>query len=151
MGTKPVESHPKLAKNSGVALRDDVAAIRRASWLSPAANLEVVTGKLFGRAVQSYVQRIKDSRRPLALKLRNRFSAVIIDSESYEELLSLKAKYAELVERVKLSEVASAGDQFEAMFARISAPQTAAGFQSLRLATTEELAATYKPGATEGK
>lgn len=59
--------------------------------LPPIYALKVVEGKFFGRNVKANIQSIKYSRRPLRLKLRNKCSVVIIDNESYEELLSLKA------------------------------------------------------------
>ena len=152
MITKPTEKHPQTpVKHTGLVLTEDVKAIRSAAWLSPIDKLDVVTSKTFGRKIQISIQQIKDSGRPLGLKLRNKFSAVIIDNESYEELLSLKSKYADLVDRVKRNDVAKAGSGFDEMFAQISSPQTAARFKSLRLATTADLAASFKPGETESR
>jgi PHD/YefM family antitoxin component YafN of YafNO toxin-antitoxin module len=85
---------------------EDAKAIRIVEWLLPLEELDAVSSKFFARSIRSSIQHIKESRRPLGLKLRNKLSAVIIDNESYEELLSLKAIYTELVEEVKQSEAA---------------------------------------------
>lgn len=117
--------------------------------LLPADKLKVVRGEIFGRNIQANIQRIKDSRRPLRLKLRNKYSVVIIDNESYEELLSLKAKFVELLGQMTQSDITALGNQLDEMFSRISASQTASRFKSLRLASPEEFSTTYKPGETE--
>ena len=150
MMIKSLESPSQTpAKPTTMVLTDDVKAIRRTSWLSPIDQLDVVTSKVFGRQIKANIQQIMRSRRPMGLKLLNKFSVVVIDEKSYEELLSLKTKYAELVERVKQSDIAVASSQYDEMFARISAPKTASRFKSLRLASQAELAAAYKAGETE--
>lgn len=85
---------------------EDAKAIRIVEWLLPLEKLDTVSSKFFARNIQSSIQHIKKSRRPLGLKLRNKLSAVIIDNDSYEELSGLKAIYTELVEEVKQSEAA---------------------------------------------
>lgn len=77
---------------------EDAKTIRIMEWLLPLEELDTVNSNFFGRNIRTNIQRIKESRRPLGLKLRNKLSAVVIDNDSYEELLSLKAIYTELVE-----------------------------------------------------
>ena len=108
--------------------------------LPPIYALKVVEGKFFGRNVKANIQSIKYSRRPLRLKLRNKCSVVIIDNESYEELLSLKAKFVELVENMTQSGIAELGNQLVSMASRTSSPQTASRFKSLRLVSPEKFA-----------
>jgi len=66
-----------------------------ARQLCPYKKLKVVSSKFFTRNVQANIQRIKDSRRPLRLRLRNNCSVVIIDNQTYEELLGIRAKLIE--------------------------------------------------------
>lgn len=40
---------------------------------------------------------------------------------------------------------------FEELFRRISSPQTSERFKALRLATTEDLASTFKPSAADSE
>lgn len=69
--------------------------------------LKVVSSKFFARNVQANIQRIKDSRRPLRLRLRNNCSVVIIDNQTYEELVGVRTKLIEAVERMKQRDVAN--------------------------------------------
>ncbi len=78
---------------------EDIKVVCVNERLLPANKLKVVSGEFFGRNIEANIQRLKDSRRPLRLKLRNKCSVVIIDNKSYEELLSLRAIYMDLVER----------------------------------------------------
>lgn len=88
----------------GLLLTENTKAIRIAEWLLPVQELEAVSSKFFGRNIQANIQRIKNKRRPMGLKLRNKLAVIIIDNESYEELLSLKAKYMVLIEQMKQSD-----------------------------------------------
>ena len=133
----------------GVELNSDLKVISQTAWLSHPDKLETIASKEFGRTIEASIRSLKAAGRPLALKLRNKFAAVVIGNDEYAELLSLKAKYADLVVRVKNSDIASAANEFDELFARISAPQTAKAFKSLRHASTEDLASTFKPGGTE--
>lgn len=87
------------AQQAGQLPTEDTRATRIAEWLLPVQELDVVSSKFFARDMQANVQRIKNKHRPLGLTVRNKLAAIIIDNESYEELLSLKAIYKELVER----------------------------------------------------
>ncbi len=78
-----------------------------AKQLSPYKKLKVVSSKFFVRSIHANIQRIKDSRRPVRLKLRNNCSVVVIDNQTYEELLNVKAKLIEAVERMQQSDAAN--------------------------------------------
>lgn len=69
--------------------------------LPQVSQLKVLGSNFFGRNVQANIQRIKDSRRPLRLRLRNNCSVVIIDNQTYEELLNVRIQLIELVERME--------------------------------------------------
>lgn len=72
--------------------------------------LKVLSSHIFARNVQANIQRIKDSRRPLKLRLRNKRSVVIIDHQTYEELLHLRTQLIELVERIEHNDAANLSD-----------------------------------------
>lgn len=143
MISKPLEA---LSDQQVASLIDDIRSICNAEWLLPVDELEMVTSTSFGCNVHTHIQHIKDSHRPLGLKLHNKTSAVVIDSEAYEVLARLKAKYAELLTQVEQNDILKDCNRLEDLFARVLAPQTAARFKSLHLAKPEDLAATYKPG-----
>lgn len=92
----PINTHTQQIEQ---LQNEDINAVCINGRLLPTDKLKVVSGEFFGRNIEANIQRLKDSRRPLRLKLRNKCSVVIIDSKSYEEMLSLKAMYIELVER----------------------------------------------------
>lgn len=86
-------------QRAGLLPTENTKATGIAEWLLPVQELDAVSSKFFARNIQANIQRIKNKRRPLGLKVRNKLAAIIIDNESYEELLSLKAIYIDLVER----------------------------------------------------
>jgi PHD/YefM family antitoxin component YafN of YafNO toxin-antitoxin module len=89
---------------AGLLPTENTKPILIAEWLLPVQELEAVSSKFFGRNIHASIQRIKNKRRPLGLKLRNKLAVIIIDNESYEELVSLKDMYIELVEQMKQSD-----------------------------------------------
>ncbi len=78
-----------------------------AGRLPQASQLKVLSGKFFARNVQANIQRIKDSRRPLRLRLRNKCSVVIIDNQTYEDLLNVRTQLIKLVEQMERKNMAS--------------------------------------------
>lgn len=70
-------------------------------WLVPIEELHTVSDKFFGRKLQHHIRQIKDKHRPLGLKIGNKLSAVIVDIDSYEELLCFKKKYEQFLDQIK--------------------------------------------------
>lgn len=91
-------------QEAGLLPTENTKPIHNVEWLLPVQELEAVSSKFFGRNIQANIQRIKSKRRPLGLKLRNKLAVIIIDSESYEGLLRLKAECIELIEQAKQSD-----------------------------------------------
>lgn len=83
---------------------EDAKAVQIMEWLLPLEELDSVNSNFFGRHIQISIKRVKKSGRPLGLKLQNKLSAVVIDHDSYEELLTLRAKCIQLVEQMEQSE-----------------------------------------------
>lgn len=75
-----------------------------AGRLPQADKLKVLSSNFFARNVHANIQRIKDSRRPVRLRLRNKCSVVIIDNQTYEELLHVRTQLIDLIERVEHNE-----------------------------------------------
>jgi hypothetical protein len=61
----------------------------------------------------------------------------------------MKALCAELVDQVKEKEIARATDKYEALYERITAPESRRAADALFAVTSEELRQTYTPGKTE--
>lgn len=78
-----------------------------AGRLPQAKQLKVLSSNFFARNVQANIQRVKDSRRPLRLRLRNNCSVVIIDNQTYEELLNVRTQLIKLVERMEHNDEAN--------------------------------------------
>ncbi|MDO8345097.1 MAG: hypothetical protein Q7T48_17985 [Cellvibrio sp.] len=118
-------------------------------WLADADTLQTSTGSEFGRNIESYIETIKVSHAPIRLNVRKRPAAVVIGIDEYEEMLSMKAQFADLVVRVKEAEIAQASNEFDELFARISSAHSRKTADALHNVTTEELANSYQPGRTE--
>lgn len=118
-------------------------------WLFAPSTLAARNGSEFGRHIESYIDQIKTSRQPILLYVRKRPAAVVVGIDEYEEMVRMKAQFAELTLRLKEAEIAQAGNEFDELFARISSAHSRKMADALHNVTTEELANSYKPGRTE--
>lgn len=120
-------------------------------WLAAADTLQTSTGSEFGRNIESYIETIKTTHAPIRLNVRKRPAAVVIGIDEYEEMLSVKAQFASLVERVKEAEITQAGNEFDALFALISSTQSRKVTDALFQTTGADFIPTFQPGRTEIK
>ncbi|HCS65288.1 MAG TPA: hypothetical protein DIW64_15200 [Cellvibrio sp.] len=120
-------------------------------WLADADTLQTSTGSEFGRNIESYIETIKVSHAPIRLNVRKRPAAVVIGIDEYEEMLSMKAQFADLVVRVREAEIAQAGNEFDELFARISSAQSRKVTDALFHTTGADFVPTFQPGRTEAK
>ncbi|HAN27265.1 MAG TPA: hypothetical protein DD808_12640 [Halieaceae bacterium] len=136
-----------------VAKRGVVAQARRLmqnlSWLAPAAMLSSKGGRDFGRQIEASLAEIREGDGVLRLQIRKRDAAVVVSVDHYEEMVRMKALCAELVDRVREKEIAGASDKYEALYQRITSPDSRRAADALFAATGEELRQSYTPGKTE--
>ncbi len=76
---------------------------------------------------------------------------MIMSVDRYEEMVRMKALYAELVERVKEKEIIEEADEYEALYRRITSCQSRQAADALFSATPDSLRKTYQPGRTEAQ
>lgn len=143
-----VQSPTHAAAKSGV-----VAQARRLmqnlSWLAPAAMLSSKGGRDFGRQIEASLAEIREGDGVLRLQIRKRDAAVVVSVDHYEEMVRMKALCAELVDRVREKEIARASEKYEALYQRITSPDSRRAADALFAATGEELRQSYTPGKTE--
>lgn len=120
------------------------------SWLAPAAMLKSKGGRDFGRQIEDSIAEINEGKGVLRLQIRRRDAAVVVSVDHYEEMVRMKALCAELVDRVKEKEIAGAANKYEALYQRITSPNSRRAADALFSVTGEELRESYKPGKTEG-
>lgn len=120
------------------------------SWLAPAAMLNSKGGRDFGRQIEDSIAEINEGKGVLRLQIRRRDAAVVVSVDHYEEMVRMKALCAELVDRVKEKEIAGAANKYEALYQRITSPNSRRAADALFSVTGEELRESYKPGKTEG-
>lgn len=123
--------------------------MRNLTWLTPAAALSSKGGRDFGRQIEASLAEISEGEGVMRLQIRKRDAAVVVSVDHYEEMVRMKALCAELVDRVKEKEIARAADKYEALYQRITAPESRRVADALFSVTGEELRQTYKPGKTE--
>ncbi len=87
----------------------------------------------------------------MRLQLRKRDAAVVMSVDHYEEVIRMKALCAELIEQVKEKEIAEETDEYEALYRRITSPQSRKAADELFTATADSLRKTYQPGGTESR
>jgi hypothetical protein len=125
--------------------------IKNLGWLSPTASLVSKGGKDFGRRIEASLTEITQGRGVMRLQLRKRDAAVVMSVDRYEEVVRMKVLYAELIEQVKLKEIAQETDEYEALYRRITSPQSRKAADGLFAATSDSLGKTYQPGETEAR
>ena len=138
-----------VAKRSVSVVAQARRLMQNLSWLAPAAMLNSKGGRDFGRQIESSLAEISEGEGVLRLQIRKRDAAVVVSVDHYEEMVRMKALCAELVDRVKEKEIARATDKYEALYQRITAPESRRAADALFSATGEELRQTYTPGNTE--
>lgn len=107
MTESPDSSNKPQTPEAGQPRANPSKAVGVAKQLCPYKKLKVVSGKFFARSIQANIQRIKDSRRPVRLRLRNKLSVVIVDNQTYDELVYMRAKLIEAVKRMEQRDVAN--------------------------------------------
>jgi hypothetical protein len=118
-------------------------------WLAPVATLSSKGGRDFGRQIEASLTAIGEGEGVLRLQLRKRDAAVVVSVDHYEELVRMKALCAELVERVKETEIARETDNYEALYQRITSSASRQAADGLFAADAEALRRNYRPGTTE--
>lgn len=96
---------------------------------------------------------LSEEHHSLLLTLQNKPAAVVLGSDQYRELQGLLQavhRYAAQIQaQADDSMLASLGDQFDQLYARMNTPEGAEAMAGLSKITTDDLAANYRPGDTE--
>lgn len=148
MISNPVTQSKGMASQNGL-VRHAMRLIQNLSWLSPTSSLASKGGKDFGRRIEASLTEITQGRGVMRLQLRKRDAAVVMSVDHYEEMVRMKALYAELIERVKEVEISQEADEYEELYQSIVSPQSRQAADALFSASPDELRQSYKPGKTE--
>jgi hypothetical protein len=149
MITKPLVPQSDDVSDHEGLVRHAKRLIKKLGWLSPTASLGSKGGKEFGRRIEASLTEITQGRGVMRLQLRKRDAAVVMSVDHYEEVVRMKVLYAELIEQVKVKEIADGTDDYEALYRRITSPQSRNAADGLFAATSDGLRKTYQPGETE--
>lgn len=149
-------SKPLVTQSENVSDRKGLVThakrlMKKLGWLSPTASLVSKGGKDFGRRIEASLTEITQGRGVMRLQLRKRDAAVVMSVDHYEEVVRMKVLYAELIEQVKVKEIAEETDEYEALYRRITSPQSRKAADGLFAATSDRLRKTYQPGGTEAR
>ncbi len=118
-------------------------------WLSPTTSLEVKGGKDFGRRIEASLTEITQTDSVIRLQLRRRDAAVVMSVQHYEQMLKMKTLYADLVEKVKETEIHEQADEYERLYRTITSAESSKAADALFAATSDDLRTSYTPGRTE--
>lgn len=123
----------------------------RTRWMRPADTCRHMNGAEFGRNIQKELKALGEADGPgvLAVSIRRQRRAIVITPEHYEELRQIRDKFEELVAVQARTGVEDARDHFESLYSRITSDQSRAASDALFSVSGEELAGSYRPGATE--
>jgi len=151
MISKPLVTRSENVSDRNGLVRHAKRLIKNLGWLSPTASLVSKGGKDFGRRIEASLTEITQGRGVMRLQLRKRDAAVVMSVDHYEEVVRMKVLYAELIEQVKVKEIAEETDEYEALYRRITSPQSRQAADGLFAATSDSLRKTYQPGGTEAR
>lgn len=151
MISKPLVTQSENVSDRKGLVRHAKRLIKNLGWLSPTASLVSKGGKDFGRRIEASLTEITQGRGVMRLQLRKRDAAVVMSVDHYEEVVRMKVLYAELIEQVKVKEIAEETDEYEALYRRITSPQSRKAADELFAATSDSLRKTYQPGGTEAQ
>lgn len=123
----------------------------RTRWMLPVDTCKLVSGADFGRNIQRELNALgeKDGPGVLAVSIRRQMKAVVVTPEHYEEMRQMREKFEALVAAQAKTDVEDARDHFEALYARITSDQSRAAAEALFCVNGDDLANSYRPGATE--
>lgn len=149
MISEPITQHEKPFNNNLAGQAQKI--MRKLTWLSPAALLGSKGGRDFGRKIEASLTKISQEHEVVRLQLHRRDAAIVMSIDHYEEIVQMKALYAELIERFKENEIAEATDEYENLYQRITSPKSRQAADMLFSSTPEKLRETYQSGKTETK
>ena len=146
-----VVNYEATGEISGQFFRSLRSLLSRTRWLEPVHAVGHITGSMFGRNIEKHVKALAEAgaQGVLAVSVRRKLKAVVITPEHYAELCQMREKLDALVASQVNNEAEDADDYFEALFARIRSEQSRIAAEELFDVTPEELARSYRPGATE--
>lgn len=123
--------------------------LEQVEWLEPLSELDSTPGAKFGRSLKSSLQALIHRGRLLSLNVNSKKAAVIVPVLQYQQLVKLKAQYEKLVEMQKSQALSDLGEEFEALYTKLTAPATTGKARGLFDLTADELNRHYQPGNTE--
>ena len=148
MISNPITQPEHVASKSGL-VRHAKRLIQSLSWLSTTSTLASKGGKDFGRRIEASLTEIAQGSGIMRLQLRNRDAAVVMSVSHYEEMLRMKSLYVELIDRVKETKIAEEANEYEALYRRITSPESRRAADDLFSASADSLRSTFQPGKTE--
>ena len=127
------------------------ALMSRTKWMQPVDTYKLISGADFGRNIQKELKGLGERGGPgvLAVSIRKQMKAVVITPEHYEEMRQMRDKFEALVAAQAKIEVEDARDYFDALYSCITSEQSRAPSVALFSVDGEDLARSYRPGATE--
>ena len=123
----------------------------RTRWMRAAHTYKLMSGADFGRNIQRELNALSDrgGSGVLAVSIRRKMKAIVITPEHYEDMRQMREKFNALVAAQAEVGVVDAWDHFDTLYLRIASAQSRAASADLFSASGEDLANSYRPGATE--
>lgn len=122
----------------------------RLTWLAPLPHLDSTNGSIFGRQIEQSLRDLKEQRGGvLSINIRNQRAAVVMSTEHYEELLSMKEACVNLVKEQRRLQLDALGGEFDRLYQMMQRPEHKIATEAFFNATAEDLNSSYRPGRTE--
>ncbi|WP_323813653.1 hypothetical protein [Cellvibrio sp. NN19] len=121
------------------------------SDLTNSSGLVYVGGAKFGRNIEALLGKMESGVNGYWITLRNKPAAVVLSTDKFEELVSIREKYEAIIDEQTKKSVQSAQREFDDLFMQMQSKKSAAAMRNMVNVTADKLAESYKPGRTETK
>lgn len=143
----PTESHTDNKAGSEQLSRHR-SLLESSNWAKPIQKLTSFAGAVFGRKIEENVRQLR-SGEPLLIEIRKKSAAVVMSTKQYEDLLAIKLEFENIVRKEGEAYLASSEDEFDDLVASMQASSHSDSMDNLFESTSDDLAASFKPGETE--
>ena len=111
--------------------------------------LDQVGSTVFGRNIKSEIEKLAAGKTAVNIMISNKPAAVVLSVNEYDNLVSIRDEYNNLLEANRAKELAAARKEFDELFALMQTAKSREVMSGMIHVTGEELASTYQPGRTE--
>lgn len=130
--------------NTYIDVKESQSFLKGFDWLKPVEHLNFIKGADFGRHIEKFANKASATHQVTVIKVRKQAAMVVMPTNEYETLLSLKERYMHLLNSHKQMHIEALTNEYDALFDKISSSQSAKAASSLFEVSIDDLASAHK-------